>query len=311
MDRKEHDFDDPDPWLALELDKSTFIDEETRGALMANNRSRSRQFLFPVIRPLARLSIILMQLIRIVLPNSFTSSKLLHVIIVWGMKNFVKPEANYLILRHFNIGTQILQFIAANIDGLEVRSHPLKPKKIEDLRDNVFVQHDLNIYNFIIEVGQHLKDQQTDIAQRPIEDMDFSAIVPPDEGYEELKDRWTNVIDLQTAIELYTPVFAMLLSDSAFWRASNSLQLDETVAVYVAKLFGEYSAIAMVNNRHPMVPLSTMQAGFRLMLHGLDAENLYGFIVHCNNRQLAGKGFAMSGADVQGASQQTDQHTGQ
>jgi hypothetical protein len=27
-----------------------------------------------------------------------------------------------------------------------------------------------------------------------------------------------------------------------------------------------------------MVPLSTMEAGFRLMLHGLDAENLCGFV---------------------------------
>jgi hypothetical protein len=34
----------------------------------------------------------------------------------------------------------------------------------------------------------------------------------------------------------------------------------------------------LVNNKHPMVPLSTMEAGFRLMLHGLDAENLYGFV---------------------------------
>ena len=34
-----------------------------------------------------------------------------------------------------------------------------------------------------------------------------------------------NVLDLQTAIEIYTPLFALFLSDHDFWRSSNSLQL--------------------------------------------------------------------------------------
>ena len=106
---EKHDFNDPDPWLALELDKSTFIDQHVRSALMENNRSRSRQFLLPVVRPIARLSIALMQLLRIFIPNKLTSSRILHRLIVWGMTRFVHPQANYLILRHFNIGTQIFE----------------------------------------------------------------------------------------------------------------------------------------------------------------------------------------------------------
>jgi hypothetical protein len=43
----------------------------------------------------------------------------------------------------------------------------------------------------------------------------------------------------------------------------------------------------LVNNKHPMVPLSTMEAGFRLMLHGLDAENLYGFVKFMKDQQKA------------------------
>lgn len=281
---EKHDFNDPDPWLALELDKSTFIDQHVRSALMENNRSRSRQFLLPVVRPTARLSIALMQLLRIFIPNKLTSSRILHRLIVWGMTHFVHPQANYLILRHFNIGTQILAFIAANIKNMEIEAHPLYPKNIDDLSDNMFVQHDLNIYNFIIQVSQHLKDHNTDIAHLSLGEFDFSMIQEPDDTIEDMKDSWTNFMDLQTAIELYTPMFAAFLSDSDFWRASNSLQLDETIAMYVGKLFNEHIAIAMVNNRHPMVPLSTFEAGFRLMLHGVDTENLYGFI--CQQKKL-------------------------
>ena len=37
-----------------------------------------------------------------------------------------------------------------------IKSHPLHPRTIEDLRDNVFIQHDLNIYNFIIQINAQL-----------------------------------------------------------------------------------------------------------------------------------------------------------
>ena len=96
-------------------------------------------------------------------------------------------------------------------------------------------------------------------------------------------------MDLQSAIEIYTPLFALLLSREDFERASNSLQLDETIAVYVAKLLKESVILSMVNNGHPMVPLSTVEAGFRLMLHGLDAENLYGFIKFVRDQKFSQK----------------------
>jgi hypothetical protein len=285
MTNKEHDFNDPDPWLALELDKSTYIPKHVRSALMDNNRSRSRQFLLPIVRPLARLSIILVQVVRIILPNKFASSWLLHKTISWGMSFFLRRDTNRLILRHFHIGTQILKFLASNIDNVDIKGHPLEPLNIKDLEKNVFVQHDINIYNFIIQVGQQLTEQGTDITVKDLKDIDFSAIQPFEQNIADAPDTWHNVIDLQTAIEIYTPLFALLLSDSDFWRASNSLQLDETVAIYICKLFGESHVLSMVNNTHPMVPLSTLEAGFRLMLHGLDAENLYGYINHMQEKK--------------------------
>jgi hypothetical protein len=284
-DLDKHNFDDPDPWIALALDRSTFFDPAAKEALMRNNATKSRQFLLPLIRPLARLSIVLVQLLRIILPNSFTSSRMLHVLLVFGMKNFVHRDANYLIIRHFNIGSQILRFIADNIPDIEIKSHPLLPNNIKDLGNNTFVQHDLNIYNFIIQVGAQLTVKGKQIKPIPHERIDFSAIQDFEHRLEELPNRWTNVLDLQSAIELYTPMFAVFLSDKDFWRASNSLQLDETIAIYVAQIFNTPEILGLVNNKHPMVPISTMEAGYRLMLHGLDAENLYGYVKFMRDRQ--------------------------
>jgi len=280
-DLAKHDFTDPDPWIALDLDQSTFFDPNAKAALLRGNASKSRQFLLPILRPIARLSIVAAQLIRIVIPNRFTSSRYLHALIVWGMKNFLSPDANYLIFRHFHIGSQILKFLADNVADVEVKSHPLKPRTIDDFRDNAYIQHDLNIYNFIIQINA----QGGRFRPVPLEQMNFLALEEVDSQLPAMPDRWHNFLDLQSAIELYTPLFGLFLSDKDFWRSSNSLQLDETMAIYVARLFDRDGIVALVNNKHPCVPISTLEAGFRLMLHGLDTENLYGFIRQMREQQ--------------------------
>lgn len=267
---------DPDPWLALYLDQSTPVDDGAKRALITGHRSFSRRCILPLVRPFARAMIVVVQLIRMVLPSSVQSSPTLHRLIYWGLKYFVTPEANYLILRHFNIGTEILAFIADNVPGVTIASHPLRPMKLEDLIDNTFMQHDLNIYNFIIQLNAELKNQNREIM--PPEVINYQAISDGPFPFEPLPDRWHNFIDIQTAIELYTPLYGLFLSDHDFWRASNSLQLDETIAIYVAKILGDANHLALVNNKHPLVPISTLEAGYRLMLHGQDAETLHGML---------------------------------
>lgn len=275
---------DPNPWLALHMDKSLAIYSQTKYALLSGMNTWSRRLLLPLIRPLAGLAMILVQLLRMVLPRKWSSSKLLHRSIYWGLRFFVRKEANYLIIRHFNIGTQMLQFIANNVDGADIKNtKPLSPKNLEGLIDDTFLIHDLNIFNFIFELNEHLKKNDTEIL--PKENLDFSAILGNDIEIDPLPDRWHNFIDLQTAIEIYTPLYALLLSDHDFWRASNSLQLDETIAIYISKLIGNYSPLAMVNNKHPIVPISTLKSGFRLMLHGVDAEILHGFLCELKKKQ--------------------------
>ena len=117
LDFLKYDPRDPDPWLALYLDRSIQLDDEAKAAMLRSMRSKSRQFLLPVVRPLARLAMIIIQLVKIVIPNRFTSSKLLHRLIYLGLKYFVSPEANFLIVRHFHIGSEILAFIASNVPG--------------------------------------------------------------------------------------------------------------------------------------------------------------------------------------------------
>ena len=270
-----HDPRDPNPWLALYLDASGPLADDVKRAWLSDAASRSRQFVLPVVRPLARLSIVLIQLLKIVLPRGFTSSKWLHRTIVWGMKTFVRPEANWLILRHFHLGSQVLAFIGRNaVRDQPLPSHPLSPPDIDALKDDVFLQHDLNLFNFVIHLNKALGGRPID----PPATLDYSMIRQPDLHLADMPRRWTNFVDLQTAIEVYTPVYQLFLTDNDFWRATNSLQLDEIIGIYTATLLQRPDYLVFLNNKHPLVPLTTLRAGFRLVLHGLSTEMLHALL---------------------------------
>lgn len=268
----------PDPWLAMYLDQSLPMSTKAKAAMLRGHRSFSRRVLLPLVKPFARLSIVLIQLLRFILPASVAFPKTLHKLIYWGLRLCASKDANMLILRHIHIGTQILKFIADNTADVTIRNtKTLRTTKLEDLIDNTFTQHDLNLFNFIIELNTQLREQGREL--EPVSKINFQSIEPERLEVKNLPDSWHNMIDIQTAIELYTPIYALFQGDEDFWRACNSLQLDETMALYICRMFDTIVPMTVVSNRHPTVPESTLKAGYRLMLHGLDAENLYGFLV--------------------------------
>lgn len=154
----------PDPWLALYLDQSLPIDEGAKRALLIGNRSVSRRWLLPAARPFIFSFFILVKILRGISPQWPNLNGTLHRLIHWGLRTFASPEANTVILRHFNIGTEILAFIKANAGALEFPSWPLQPMRLKDLEDNVFLQHDLNVYDFIIRLNGTLREQGRDLA---------------------------------------------------------------------------------------------------------------------------------------------------
>ena len=269
---QEFDPRDPSPWLALYLDQSTPLPDHVKEAWLTDSSSASRQYLLPFLRPLARTIIVLLQVVKVVLPRKWSASRLLHRMLAWGLHHFVSPEANWLILRHFHLGAQILEFIARN-SPVPVETSPLKPQTIADLKDDLFLKHDLNLFNFVIRLNQALQAEGKSLQQvaRP----DFSMIRDPGLELDAMPDRWTNFLDLQSAIELFTPVYQFFLTDNDFWRASNSLQLDEVIGIYTATLLGRPEHLILLNNKHPLVPMSTLRAGYRLVLHGLSTEMLH------------------------------------
>lgn len=282
-----HNPADPNPWQTLWLDGSVPLTPAVKQAWLRDSNTVSRQFLLPFVRPLARLAIVLLQVLKTFIPNWLTSSRLLHRFLAWALSIFATPEANWLILRHFWIGSENLGFLNANIEGGDVEMNPLRPVDLPDLVDDLFIKHDLNLFNFVTRLNLKLRGQG--IAEiRPKAELDFSMIsagghfpiAPQNAG-------WLNVIDLQTCIDIFTPIYQLFLSDNDFWRSVHSLQLDETIGVYAAKVLNRPDGLILVNNKHPMVIPATWSAGYRLVLHGLASEMLHALLVEEKRRRAA------------------------
>jgi hypothetical protein len=269
--------------MALYLDRSIQIDDEAKAALLLSMRSKSREILFPLLKPLLWLVLHFFTLIRIIAPKLFSSSKFLHRLIYLGLKYFVSPEANFIILRHFHVGSEILAFIASNVPNVEIKLNPLKPAKLEDVLDEIFLKHDLNLFNFIINLNTELRRQNRQI-ETPAK-LNFDCITDGQFAIEPFAKRRTNFLDVQSAIELYTPIYQLFLPGRDFWRAANSLQLDETVGLYVSRLLGNNQYLGLLNNKHPLVPLPTTGAGYRLLLHGLASESLHSILREHKRKQ--------------------------
>lgn len=280
-----HDTRDPNPWLAMYLDSSIPMNDKAKQALVSDNNSRSGRWIMPLIIVSSKITMFFVHIFKFFFPKILNSSKILHRILSWGLRKWVSPEANLLIFRHFHAGSEIVEFIAKNIDGVETQTVPLKPFDFEDIKDDLFLNHDLNLYNFIINLNREMDAKGIQITEK--KEVDLSMIST--NGFEmmDFPRKWSNILDLRSAIEIFTPFYQLFLTRNDFYRASNSLQLDETIGIYSSKILGSPAHLGLLNNKHPLLPKSTYGASYRLVLHGLASENLHAILVQI--KQNSGK----------------------
>lgn len=288
LDPTTHDLRDPNPWLAMYLDSSIPMNDKAKQALVLDNDSRSGKWLMPFIIVWSKITIFFIHIFKFFFPRILNSSKVLHRMLAWGLRRWVSPEANLLIFRHFHCGSEIVEFVAANIDGVETKTVPLKPNDFEDVKDDLFLNHDLNLYNFIINLNREMTEKGIQITEK--NDIDLSMISTDGFKMIDFPKGWTNILDLRSAIEVFTPFYQLFLTKNDFYRASNSLQLDETIGIYSAKILGSPAHLGLLNNKHPLVPQSTYGASYRLVLHGLASEELHAILVQTKLNKGKGDG---------------------
>ena len=105
---------DPSMWEAIHSDPSVPLDRALTQQIIDDQRRLSRRWLYPIARPLSRILVALVSIIKRVLPFRWMPLSTMDRLCVWFLRRFVSPDAVELLIRHFVVETNLVNFIIRN-----------------------------------------------------------------------------------------------------------------------------------------------------------------------------------------------------
>jgi len=272
------DRQDPNHWDALYFDAGIPVDPVAKAYMVKDLQSWSRNYLLLPIKVIANLSMSLIMTVKRLLPFQFRSYWLMHQMAVWFLNTFATPEACYLIVRHLGIGSNIVNFLIDNGPDSNLPRSNLYPRTVADLADNAFLEHDIILYNFVLDyhAAQRANPHWLEAVQQ--RGIDFSGVRSLEVDVDTRQRGWLQVLDMESALELFKICYSLCVTSREFQRAVLSLQFDESFAQYFSQLTGDYRWNHVVTNRHPLAPNSPFAAAHDLLLHGVLSEYLHRYL---------------------------------
>uniref|UniRef100_A0A832H205 Uncharacterized protein n=1 Tax=Oscillatoriales cyanobacterium SpSt-402 TaxID=2282168 RepID=A0A832H205_9CYAN len=268
----------PNAWDALYLDGAIPVDPVAKAYMIRDLQNWTRSFLLMPIRAISNVLLAVILVIKRVLPFQFSHYKLMHRMAVWFLNNFVTPEACYLIVRHICLGSNIVNFLIDNGPDTTIEKSKLYPSTVSDLAENIFLEHDLILYNFVLDYNEAQRNYP-DWAQTVGKGaLNYASIQPIRIDIDVSHRKWLQVLDLESAIELFKIIYAFWLTCDEFERAVLSLEFDENFGCYVSTITGDYNWNHVITNRHPLAPESPFAAARNLLLHGIITEYLHRYL---------------------------------
>jgi hypothetical protein len=219
----------PSLWEVMMVDPAIPIDQATMRLVIRDQRSRS--ILYPGIRILSRVTVTLIVLAKQLCPVRFSAHATMDKLCLWFLRRFVAPDAVTLLIRHFIVETDLLNFCVRNA-GLPRRSDvTLRPSTLGELGDRAVIEHDLNVYRVVRQLG-------CAGALGPSGSLDFGTLDIPGIDPEPHARRLLS-LDIQTALCLMNVPFALCLTPEEYRRAVHSMRLDASLLTALAALTGD------------------------------------------------------------------------
>ena len=221
----------PSVWMAILADPTVPFDRDTLALVLADQRRPSRRWLYPVVRPVSRVTVGLIRVVKRLLPVDFSAHSTMDRLCVWFLRRCVSPTAGALLLRHFIVETNLLNFVVRNAAPPGVAEVTLRPTTLAQLGNAAVIEHDLNVYDVLIGLGVAGPAAATGR-------LDYSMLaVPPVDASPHTRRLLR--LDIQTALCLMNIPFALCLTDEEYQRAVHSLRLDESLLAVLAELTGD------------------------------------------------------------------------
>jgi hypothetical protein len=187
------------------------------------------------------------------------------------MKYFVRPEANILILRHFQAESNLLNFVIDNSGKEGVEPVLIYPKMIRDLMVQTFVHHDQGVL-------MTMRDLEVpDRSNWPIKkgDLQWTNWNPVRVDYSVDRKKWTQFLDFETAHELFKTSFCFWLTSKEYEAAINSFQFDHSVGLLIDDIVGAAHFADIAYNRFPMIIVGPTGLSYRFLMHGFFVEHVH------------------------------------
>lgn len=227
-----------------------------------------------IVRPVSQLVFAVLlhvtwALKRLPLPQ-FRAHRLLQRTICWFCRNFVSPEANLLILRHFATESNILNFLRDNSHASHVRPLGLYPQKIDDLLEHSFVQHDQELFRMVRELGPW-DDAACSKPARELQWTNWRSVGP---GLQDMPRRATQLLDFETSHALFMCLFCFLLTAEEYRDSINGFNLDQSIAIRIGTIIGDPTVTEYAYNKYPLYPVGPWNLAQRFLMHGFFTEHL-------------------------------------
>lgn len=209
---------DPSMWEAIYSDPSVPLDRSLVRLIIDDQRRLSRRWLYPIVRVFSRVLVALISIVKRVLPFRWMPLRTMDFLCVWFLRHFVSPDAVELLIRHFVVETNLVNFIIRNT-RVPMEPVTLRPETLAGLGDSAVVEHDVNVYDVLIALdGVPLTAPAA---------LDFSQLDIPWLDAERHQRRFLR-LDIQTALCFMNIPFSMALTLEEYRRAVHSIRFDDS-----------------------------------------------------------------------------------
>lgn len=222
----------PPLWQVMAADPAIPMDAGTLRLIISDQRRPSRALLYPWIRVASRVAVTLIVVGKRLCPVRFAAHATMDRLCLWFLRRFVSPDAVSLLIRHFIVETNLLNFCAANARLPRAAAVALRPVTLSELGNRAVIEHDLNVYRVLSALGSARGPA------RPRDALDFAMLEVPEIDPEHGTRRLLN-LDIQTALCLMNIPFAFCLTPAEYRRAVHSLRLDTSLLTVLASLTGD------------------------------------------------------------------------
>jgi hypothetical protein len=267
---------EPEIWDLMMVDPSVPIDRATLRLVIRDQRRASRSYVYPWLRILSRVAVACIVIGKRLLPFDFRAHATMDRLCLWFLRRFVAPDAVSLLIRHFIVETNLLNFAVRNADVPGLAEVELRPTALSGLGDRAVIEHDLNVYRVLLGLGASGR-----LSRRDGGELDFSMLDVPATDAEPRTRRLVN-LDIQSALCLMNVPFSLCLTSAEYRRAVHSMSLDTSLLFVLAELTGDQTFLGWRNGVQPVRVHSDVDVPLTVYEHAVLCE-----YAHAKLRELA------------------------